>query len=61
MACTPDPNNPSQCFYDPTQTGLSDANPKEEADQPGQSCNNGTTNTGVINGNVTVSAGEQCS
>jgi hypothetical protein len=61
MACTPDPNNPSQCFYDPTQTGLSDANPKEEADQPGQSCNNGTANTGVINGNVTVSAGEQCS
>jgi hypothetical protein len=60
MACTPDPNNPSQCLYDPTQTGLSDANPKEEADQPGQSCNTGTTNTGVINGNVTVSAGEQC-
>ncbi len=60
MACTPDPNNPSQCLYDPTQTGLSDANPKEEADQPGQTCNNGTTNTGVINGNVTVSAGEQC-
>jgi hypothetical protein len=60
MACTPDPNNPSQCLYDPTQTGLSDANPKEEADQPGQSCNNGTANTGVINGNVTVSAGEQC-
>ena len=60
MACTPDPNNPSQCLYDPTQTGLSDANPKEEADQPGQSCNNGTANTGIINGNVTVSAGEQC-
>jgi hypothetical protein len=60
IACTPDPNNPSQCLYDPTQTGLSDANPKEEADQPGQSCNNGTANTGVINGNVTVSAGEQC-
>ena len=60
MACTPDPNNPSQCFYDPIQTGLSDGNPQEEADQPGQSCNNGTANTGVINGNVTISAGEQC-
>jgi hypothetical protein len=60
MACTPDPNNSSQCLYDPIQTGLSDGNPKEEADQPGQSCNNGTANTGVINGNVTVSAGEQC-
>jgi hypothetical protein len=60
MACTPDPNNTSQCLYDPTQTGLSDANPKEEADQPRQSCNNGTANTGIIDGNVTVSAGEQC-
>jgi hypothetical protein len=60
MACTPDPNNSSQCLYDPTQTGLSDGNPKEEADQPGQSCNNGTANTGIINGNVSVSAGEQC-
>ncbi len=60
MACTPDPNSPSQCLYDPTETGLSDGNSKEEADQPGQSCNNGTTNTGVINGNVTVSAGQQC-
>jgi hypothetical protein len=60
VACTPDPNNPGQCLYDPVQTGLSDANVKEEADQPGQSCHNGTANTGIINGNVTVSAGEQC-
>jgi hypothetical protein len=60
MACTPDPNNPGKCFYDPVETGLSDGNPKEEADQPGQSCNNGTANTGIINGNVTVSAGQQC-
>jgi hypothetical protein len=60
MACTPDPNNSSQCLYDPMQTGLSDGNPREEADQPGQSCNNGTANTGIIDGNVTVSAGEQC-
>lgn len=59
MACTPAPNN-SGCLYDPLQTGLSDANPAEEADQPGQSCNNGTANTGIINGNVTVSAGQQC-
>ena len=59
MACTPAPNN-SGCLYDPLQTGLSDANPAEEADQPGQSCNNGTNNPGIINGNVTVSAGQQC-
>jgi hypothetical protein len=61
MACTPDPKNPGKCFYDPVETGLSDGNSTEEADQPGQSCNNGTANTGIINGNVTVSAGEQCS
>jgi hypothetical protein len=60
MACTPDRNNPSKCLYDPVETGLSDGNPKEEADQPGQSCSNGTVNTGIITGNVTVSAGEQC-
>jgi hypothetical protein len=58
MACTPDPDNPGQCLYDPIQTGLSDANVKEEADQPGQSCSISTT--GIVKGNVTVSAPQQC-
>jgi hypothetical protein len=58
VACTPDPNNPGQCLYDPVQTGLSDANVKEEADQPGQTCSISTT--GIVKGNVTVSAPQQC-
>jgi hypothetical protein len=60
VACLPDPHNPSQCQFTPSESGVSDGNVKEEADQPGQSCNNGTANTGLINGSVTVSAGEQC-
>jgi hypothetical protein len=60
VACLPDQNKPGQCMFTPTETGLSDGNVKEEADQPGQTCNNGTKNTGLINGNVTVSAPEQC-
>src|SRR5207253_622017 len=60
VACTPDPdpNNPGQCLYEPVQTGLSDANVKEEADQPGQTCSISTT--GIVKGNVTVSAPQQC-
>src|SRR5204862_4497548 len=58
LACTPDPNNPGKCLFDPVQTGLTDANAEEEADQPGQIC--GVSTTGTINSNVTVSAHQQC-
>jgi hypothetical protein len=54
-ACTPDPNNPSQCLYNPLVTGLEDANPAELL-QPGQSCGG----TGTINHNVTVAANQNC-
>ena len=44
---------------------LADANPLEEGGQLGQSCDNGATQgtsnvSGTINGNLTVSAGQQC-
>jgi hypothetical protein len=64
MPCTPDPNNPGQCLFQVTQTGLEDAYPPEEGGQLGRSCNNsagsGPDVSGVINGNVTVSANQQC-
>jgi hypothetical protein len=64
MPCTPDPNNPGQCLFQVTQTGLEDADPKTEGGQLGRSCNNstasGTDVSGTINGNVTISAGQQC-
>jgi hypothetical protein len=58
MGCTPDPLNPSQCMFDPLEEGLADASPAE-LPQPGQMCSVGPV-TGTINGNVTVSAKQQC-
>jgi hypothetical protein len=64
LPCTPDPHNPMQCLFQVGQTGLEDADPKTEGGQLGRSCNNsaasGTDVSGTINGNVTVSAGQQC-
>src|SRR5207253_2411710 len=65
LPCTPDPNNPMQCLFQVTETGLEDADPKTEGGQLGQSCDNGATQGtanvgGPIKGNVTVSAGQQC-
>ena len=59
MACTPDTNNPNKCKFDPFETGCSDCNALMEADQPGQICSSGTL-TGTINGNLTVSAPQNC-
>jgi cytoskeletal protein CcmA (bactofilin family) len=56
LPCTTDSNG--HCL-DPTQTGLSDADPSKEGGQPGHSCNNGELN-GTIHDNVTVSAGQNC-
>ena len=56
---TPDPNNPNQLLFDLTQTGCTDCDPTKEGGQPGEACNNGNL-TGTINGNVTVSAGQNC-
>jgi hypothetical protein len=58
--CTPIPGTDTTpgCL-DPTVTGLSDADPRFEGGQPGQSCNNGEVN-GKIQGDVTVSATQSC-
>jgi len=58
--CTPIPGTDTTLgCLDPTVTGLSDADPRFEGGQPGQSCNNGDLN-GTIQGNVTVSADQNC-
>jgi hypothetical protein len=59
MACTPDTNNPNKCMFDPFETGCSDCDSTMEADQPGQICSSGAL-TGTINGNLTVSAPQNC-
>jgi len=65
LPCTPDPNNPGQCLLTPAETGLVDADPKQEGGANLLSCDNGATSstgtgTGIINGNVTLS-GQTCS
>lgn len=58
--CTPIPGTDTTLgCLDPTETGLSDADPRFEGGQPGNSCNNGEVN-GKIQGDVTVSAGQNC-
>jgi hypothetical protein len=59
MGCTPDPQHPTQCKVIPLETGCSDCNSLEEADQPGQICSSGAL-TGTINTNLTVSAPQNC-
>jgi hypothetical protein len=59
MGCTPDPQHPNQCQFTPLETGCSDCNSLEEADQPGNMCSSGSL-TGTINGNLTVSAPQNC-
>jgi hypothetical protein len=56
---TPNPNNLSQLLFDLDETGPSDADPKFEGGQTGNTCNNGPI-TGTIQGNVTVSVGQSC-
>lgn len=66
LACTPDPDIPGQCLYDPSQNPPEDADPTREGGQLGQSCNGGpptgsTNVSGTIPGpNVTVTAGQRC-
>jgi hypothetical protein len=62
---TPNPNNPNQpLFAFPAQAGCADCDPVVEGGQLGRSCNNTATSGpdvhGIIKGNVTVSAGQQC-
>ena len=61
LPCTPDPNNPSQCLYDPSESPPEDVDPTREGGQLGQSCNNGGTigsinvsGTNTYNGPVTL-------
>jgi len=57
LPCTPVPGSDPPSCENPEETGLSDADPRFEGGQPGQSCNNGEMN-GTIQGNVTVSTGQ---
>jgi hypothetical protein len=60
LPCTPVQSDSGLVCPDTSRTPPADIDPKQEGGQLGTTCNNGPTK-GTIRGNVTVSAGQNCS